>query len=209
MGPLCRRKYQQPGFLSSHKHNLSGLLATVAAKWRNNHNGFQLLASRQTSPDLLCFGFIGCLAVPGVPRSKLPVSQQLTGAVKEHLEPIMNVRDIQKAWVHEADKSVSYFYRNGPETKQDLYGMCTSTPKYLACDYLFSDGNFFYNIHILSNNAASASEWQLDKRIFRLSRTVLSSCSIPLVAQMALHATLKQTTETEAGSRSTLSSAWG
>lgn len=134
---------------------------------------YRLRVSRQTSPDMLCFGDIGCLSVIGVPRSEQPVSQQLKATVRKHLSPSNDASDFQKTELHGPDESVLYFYKVGSIAAQDTYGICKRSSLFVTCDYLFSDGNFFYNIHLDSNKFVFRNDWVIDRDVPLISNGVI------------------------------------
>lgn len=153
-GSYLRIRTTYPDFFSSEgKREVSG------------NAGLKLMAARITSPDILCVGGVGCTSVIGEIRSKLPISQQLKDTVTKHLKIDQSIDDFQIVRIQKAEVNMAYFYKNESGLNQDIYGVCSVERDYRICDYLFSDGEFYYNINVDFSDELLENSFQPERDI--------------------------------------------
>jgi hypothetical protein len=136
-------------------------------------NGFRVRVSRQSNPDMLCFGLVGCRREVGVPRSKLPVSQQFLKLVRSNVNIKVDSFDFQDVWLVEPDKRTQYFYKKGTYSQYDTFGMCEKSTSFVNCVYHFSAGKYFYNVYVESHDPQSVGNWSAEREIPVLSAGVV------------------------------------
>jgi hypothetical protein len=121
--------------------------------------------SRQTIPDYLCFGDIGCDGTP--PRSPLPPSELLLQKVNAHLKIVEGDMTIQEVRAPEGEGEgegeTLYFYQTGHNNEPRMYGLCRGLPRFMACALLVNDGKYFYNIWLGTDDQQTIRDFNLDR----------------------------------------------
>lgn len=120
-------------------------------------SGFDLRVSRQNRPDILCFGDIGC---DGRSTSTIPAHEQLLEIVASEVDKVKGKFAYKDAWRKDTDPTRYYFYEQSPNGKPSMYGLCTGFSRYIICDYLYVDSDYFYNIHVRTTDTAYIGAWR-------------------------------------------------
>ena len=120
-------------------------------------SGFDLRISRQNSPNVLCFGDIGC---NGALRSTLPLQEQLLEIVSSEVDIVDGEVAYKDAWRKDTDPTRYYFYERPSNGKSSMYGLCSGFSSYIVCDYLYADSEYFYNIHVATTDTIYIREWK-------------------------------------------------